>query len=162
MHTTVKFAKLREDAIIPSKREEDAGYDIYPCFDGELMYFRPHETRMIKTGICSAFDKDYVFILKERGSVGTKGIGIRAGVIDSGFRGEWLVPFTNHNEVPLIILKKESLKDSLCGVILPYKKAIAQALLLPVPTADIEEYTLDEVLSIGSKRGTGKLGSSGK
>ena len=29
MHTTVKFAKVRPTAKIPTKRLEDAGYDIY-------------------------------------------------------------------------------------------------------------------------------------
>ena len=40
---TLKFAKIKEDAIIPSKREEDAGYDLYsniePRFlDGVAIY----------------------------------------------------------------------------------------------------------------------------
>lgn len=28
------FAKVRPDGIIPSKRDEDAGYDIFLAFDG--------------------------------------------------------------------------------------------------------------------------------
>ena len=33
MHTTVKFAKVRPTAKIPTKRDEDAGYDIYANFE---------------------------------------------------------------------------------------------------------------------------------
>ena len=37
MITTVKFAKIKPNAIIPTKRLEDAGYDIYPCFDEDYI-----------------------------------------------------------------------------------------------------------------------------
>lgn len=107
---TIKFAKVKANAIIPSKREEDAGYDIYPCFDEDYIVIYPHETKMIPTGIASAFSSDYVAILKERGSTGTKGIGQRCGVIDSGFRGEYFVPITNHNDKPIIIVKESFIK----------------------------------------------------
>lgn len=46
--------------------------------------------------------------------------------------------------------------------IYPYEKAIAQLLLVPVPTADVEEYTYEELKEIPSKRGMGALGSSRK
>ena len=80
MITTVKFAKVRPSAIIPTKRVEDAGYDIYANFDEDYITILPHETKMIPTGIVSACDVDYCFILKERGSTGTKGMGQRSGV----------------------------------------------------------------------------------
>ena len=44
----------------------------------------------------------------------------------------------------------------------PYEKAICQALVVPVPTVDIEEITYDELKAISSDRGVGSLGSSGK
>ena len=31
------FAKVRPEAIIPTKREEDAGRDLYPCFDEDYI-----------------------------------------------------------------------------------------------------------------------------
>ena len=99
------WAKVKPDAIIPTKRDEDAGYDIYPCFEEDYIIIPPHETKMIPTGIASAFTEDYVAILKERGSTGTKGIAQRSGVIDSGFRSEWQCPITNTNTVDLIISK---------------------------------------------------------
>lgn len=172
----IKFAKVKENAVIPSKREEDAGYDIYACFDEEYMIIEPHETKLIPTGIASAFDDDYVMVLKERGSTGTKGMAQRCGVIDSGFRNEWSVPICNVNYKPIIITDIESdneivimteygdvryfSKDN--SVIYPKSKAICQALLLPVPKISVEEITYDELLKIESERGNGMLGSSGK
>ena len=169
MHTTIKFAKVNPNAIIPSKETENAGYDIYACFDENYIVINPHETIMIKTGIASACDTDYCIILKERSSTGTKGIAQRCGIIDSGFRGEWGVPITNENDYPIIIAKNGVTFGDIFGeimpnnsIIYPYEKAICQALVIPVPTTDIEEYTYEELLKIPSKRGTGMLGSSNK
>lgn len=81
MMTAIKFAKVRPTAIIPTKRDEDAGFDIYANFEEDFRIIPPHETIMIPTGIASACDTDYCFILKERGSTGTKGIAQRCGRI---------------------------------------------------------------------------------
>ena len=164
MTTTVKFAKVRPTAEIPTKRVEDAGYDIYADFEEDYIIVPPHKTKMIPTGIASACDTDYCFILKERGSTGSKGIAQRCGVIDSGYRNEWFVPITNTTDKTLYIAKNTSNinvnnKDSF---IYPYGKAIAQAIVMPVPYVEIEEYTYDELKAIPSQRGNGALGSSGK
>lgn len=181
MHTTVKFAKVRPTAIIPTKREEDAGYDIYANFEEDYMIIQPHETKMIPTGIASACDTDYCFVLKERGSTGTKGIAQRCGVIDSGYRSEWFVPITNTTDNLVIIHKQNVTLDIIKDIaykystdmsnivfgadmptLYPYEKAICQALVIPVPTVDVEEYTYEELKAIPSSRGVGALGSSGK
>lgn len=175
MITTVKFAKTKPNAVIPTKRLEDAGYDVYPCFDEDYIIIKPHTTVIIPTGIASACDTDYCFILHERSSTGTKGMAQRCGIIDSGYRGEWGVPITNTNDVSIVICKKESITDfnDFASILLfsygeanyilyPYEKAICQALVLPVPEVEIEEYTYEELKAIPSERGTGRLGSSGK
>lgn len=161
----IYFAKVKEAAIIPSKREEDGAFDIYACFEEDYMIIAPHETKMIPTGIASAFSSDYVAILKERGSNGSKGIGQRSGVIDSGYRGEWFVPLTNHNTIPVVILKetyegdKEAFKDA---IIYPYEKGMSQCIMVEVPKLKVEEISYEELLQFKSERGTGMLGSSGK
>ena len=169
MHTTVKFAKVRPTAKIPTKRVEDAGYDIYADFEEPFILINPHETVMIPTGIASACDTDYCFVLKERGSTGTKGMAQRCGIIDSGYRSEWFVPITNTTDDYIIIAKSDDVNADVFGSIpmkkiirYPYEKAICQALVAPVPTVDVEEYTYEELLAIPSSRGTGALGSSGK
>jgi dUTP pyrophosphatase len=164
--TMVYFAKLYQEAVIPSKRYEDAGYDIYGCWADENVVIQPHETVMLPTGIASAFQPDYVMILKERGSTGTRGIGQRSGVIDSGYRGEWMVPVTNHNDIPLLITKEtnQSALEALAEeyVVYPYTKAVCQAILLEVPASEIREVSYERLQQMESLRGTGRLGSSGK
>ena len=182
----IKFAKVREDAIIPSKEEGNAGYDVYANFEEDYMIIKPLETAMIPTGIASAFSSDYVVVLMERGSTGSKGMARRAGVVDSNFRSEWIAMITNSSNNPLIISKLTleeliekygnensddvSIKDSDDTIslyltnptIYPYNKAICQALILPSPTLGVAEISYEELKTIPSNRGDGMLGSSGK
>lgn len=186
MEVNVKFAKVRPDAIIPDKREEDMGFDIYACFDEDYISINPHETKLIPTGIASACDPGYGFLLFERGSTGSKGIARRCGVIDSGYRNEWFVGLTNTTDKILVISKldKAELEKTLydhmdfrlndevawkviCDevsnmIIYPYSKAIVQALVAPVPSVIREEISYEDLKSIPSERGLGALGSSGK
>ena len=170
----LKFCMLNIDAMMPEKRTEDAGYDIYACFEEKWYTLPAHETVMIPTGIASVFDPKYVAVLKERGSTGTMGLGQRCGVIDSGYRGEWMVPITNHNIFDIYIVKemymdefKEAMEDEWewiqdNDIIYPYEKAICQMILLPVPEMEVEEITKEELDAATSERQDGKLGSSGK
>lgn len=161
------WAKMKEDAIIPTKRKEDAGYDLYPCFEEDYLEILPHETKIVPTGVASAFDPQYVVFLKERGSTGIKGMSVRAGVMDSGYRGEYLAPITNLNTKPLRIIKAkaaEAMSDEEKEkfILYPYEKAVCQAVLLVMPEIESEEVSLEELDQIGSERGSGRLGSSGK
>lgn len=188
MKANVKFAKVRPNAIVPSKRVEDMGFDIYACFDEDYIEISPHETKLIPTGIASSCEPEYGFLLRERGSTGSKGIALRCGVIDSGYRSEWFVCLTNTTERSIVISKhdkmdtaalicKNSYIDTLldfmevslseeevdeCMVVYPYSKAIAQALVVPIPEVEVEELTLEDLKAIPSERGLGALGSSGK
>ena len=159
---SIYFAKVNPGGMIPSKRLEDGAFDIYACFEEDFMRLEPHTTKMIPTGIASAFADDYVAILKERGSTGSKGIGQRCGVIDSGYRGEWFIALTNHNEQPLVIAKAQVANNFEEAIVYPYEKAICQCIMVAVPKLGIEEKTYEELLTIKSERGTGALGSSGK
>ena len=125
------------------------------------MIINPLETKLVPLGIGSAVSDDYYFQIQERGSTGSKGIKYGAGVIDSGYRGEWLIPITNTNTKPIIITKNTGFEDS-SFIVYPYEKAICQAILLPVPKTEVEEISYEELEKIPSLRGTGKLGSSGK
>lgn len=101
----IKFAKVHPNAVIPSKRDEDMGFDIYACFDEDYIAIKPHETKLIPTGIASACNFDYGFLVFERGSTGSKGIARRCGVIDSGYRNEWFIGLTNTTNGMLFITK---------------------------------------------------------
>lgn len=158
------FAKVKPSAIIPSKRDEDAAYDIYACFDDDYLVIPPHKTVLIPTGIATVFSPKWVALLRERGSNGSKGIAQRAGVIDSGYRGEWFVPLTNTNRVPVVIVKKGVELPLIYNdaIIYPYEKGIAQLLMVEVPKLRTKEITYEELQKYTSERGTGALGSSGK
>ena len=160
------FAKVKPDAIIPSKRDEDAAYDIYACFDEDYLVIPPHKTVLIPTGIATVFSSKWVALLRERGSNGSKGLAQRACVIDSGYRGEWFVPLTNTNRVPIVIVKKgvelPLIYENSHAILYPYEKGIAQLLMVEVPKLRTKEITYEELLQFNSERGTGALGSSGK
>ena len=166
----VKFAKVRPDAIIPSKRDEDMGFDIYACFDEDYIVINPHETKLIPTGIASACDPKYGFLVFERGSTGSKGIARRCGVIDSGYRDEWFIGLTNTTDKVMFISKLSEMEtynkhygDTMpMSFVYPYSKAIAQALVVPVPKVKRDEIPFEELKRIKSQRGLGKLGSSNK
>ena len=167
MTNKIYWAKVKKDAIIPSKRVEDAGYDLYPCFSEDYMEIKSLETKLVPLGVATAFSSDYVMILKERGSTGTKGIAQRSGVIDSGYRGEYMAPVTNVNAKPIRIAKQAivdtwSQEEKQQYIIYPYEKAIAQGVLVVMPQLESEEISLEQLQAMESERGKGKLGSSGK
>ena len=166
----VFFSKLNEDAIIPQKRPEDAGYDIFSCFSQDYLMIKPGETIKIPTGIASCFSQEHCFIVKERGSTGSIGLGQRSGVIDSGYRNEWILPVTNHSKKTILIIKKEFINTNEYKEIIKlndiieydYNKAIAQALLIPVPKTNVVEISYDELLKFKSDRMMNAFGSTNK
>lgn len=99
------FAKVKSSAIIPTKEKENAGYDIYACFDEDYLIIPPHSTKLIPTGIASAISDKYYLGVAERGSTGKIGMKYSAGIIDSGYRGEIFIALTNINDVDIIISK---------------------------------------------------------
>lgn len=159
----IKFAKLREGAIIPTKRDEDSDYDLYACFDEEEFVIPALSTRLIPTGLISAFDSNLGVKFEERGS-NVKWCGItQAGVIDSGYRGEWFVAMYNGNSVPVHISKAvKDVERTAEAVYVPYSKAVCQFHVREILKADIKAMSVEEILAIKSERGEGKLGSSGK
>ena len=99
------FAKVKPNAIIPTKRDEDAGRDVYACFDEDYMVIPAHTTKLIPTGIASAMTSKYEIRLCDRGSNGSKGIHVNAGTIDSGFRSQWFVAWCNTNDRDVLLSK---------------------------------------------------------
>lgn len=167
----IYFAKVKEGAKIPERDIWNAGIDIYPCFDEDYMIIPPHSTRLVPTGIASAIPVDYYIQIHERGSTGSKGIKYSAGVIDSSYRGEWFLATTNTNDKAVIISKidMESLPESVkklieeAYIVYPYTKALFQGIVHNVHNElEREEISYDELMKIPSRRGEGKLGSSGK
>lgn len=160
----LKFAKINDKAIIPTKRNEDAGYDIYTT-DKDIV-LQPHQTVAFHTGLVSEFSAAWVGIVKERGSTAKYGLSIRSGVIDSGYRGEWLIMISNVSD-KIVIFSDDQVVSHHLGTVVdkevlfyPLSKAIAQVIFLPVPLLEVEEVKMEDLSD--SERGEGKFGSSGK
>ena len=170
----LKFAKIRETAKIPSKRDEDAGFDLYADFEEDFFVIDSFETRPVPTGIALAFTSKWYAQVEERGSMAKLGIKKSGGVFDSGYRGEYLIVTYNTNKKPFIISKipEEELSEEfeIDGapykksevIIYPYTKAICQIVLQEVPVFEVNEVSYEELKQISSERGDGRFGSSKK
>lgn len=167
----IYFAKIKNNAKIPDKTNDNAGLDIYPCFEEDYMLIEPGETVLVPTGIASAIPENYYIQVEERGSSGSKGIKYSAGVIDSSYRGEWFLATTNTNSRPVIISKLDlaalptSVKELIekVFIIYPYEKALFQGVIHCVHNElERKEISIEELRKIPSERGEGRLGSSGK
>ena len=165
------FAKVRPDAIIPTKRVEDAGYDVYANLEPREteegivyeMLLKKGEVNFIPTGIASYMsDKYYLNLSNERSSVAKLGLVVLAGCIDSKYQGEIMVMAIPLVKDILITNQVDEVEETEDMILYPYKKAIAQATLLPVPKVKVKEITYEELKSKPSQRKDGGWGSSGK
>jgi len=104
------FAKMEENAIIPTKREEDAGYDMYTC-ETDTIVVEPCSVKMIDTGLAIGCNKAYFPKFFDKGGMGSKGIIVGAGVGDSGYRNKYFVPLNNINKDKWLIITNQSKKE---------------------------------------------------
>lgn len=178
----VLFNKISEDAQIPTKRDEDAGYDVYAICDPNqpVIIIPPHTTQILNTGIRSIIPEGYYVQFEERSSVGSKGIALRCGVFDSGYRGEWKVALTNTNDKPVVFVNTKyyamdalgdgsgiavngiAYRESEC-VVYPLSKAVVQFIpfkVLDSGTKEVSDEEFEELIT--SERGVGGFGSTGK
>src|SRR5690606_9228872 len=156
---TVYFAKVKEDAIIPTKRDEDAGYDIYCNVDGvetdeglvhELL-LEKGKVNFIPTGIASYNNKEFYLDLKhERSSVAKLGVALLAGCVDSGFLGEIKIMAIPLIKDVLITSKVDEVEELDDVILYPYRKAFAQIIVSPVPKINIKEIAYSELLKLPS------------
>ena len=164
----IYWDRLNEKAKVPNKRDEDAGFDIYTIDEGYVL--KPGETKFFSTGLRSAFPENYWIEIKERGSTGAVGLSVRSGVIDSGYRGEWKIMLTNVNNYPVefsysvdkvTYVYGKIFKKRIKKVIYPLTKAIAQAVVIPLPNIECK---WDRAMVDGTKsdRGQTGWGASGK
>lgn len=166
------WKKLNSEAAIPTKTNENIGYDIYGIYGNQdELEIGPQETKMIPTGLAVAICNDdgtptfdYALIAKDRGSTGSVGLHTHCGVIDAGYRGEIFIAIHNSNDYPVYItnkLNKTYLADD--ALFYPQTKAIAQLILvedIKAASVEVDEETFAALAN--TERGTGALGSSGK
>ena len=138
----IKAAKMRKDAIIPTRKHPaDAGIDFYAV---EPLTIAPHSFGVVKTGITVEIPDGFAGIMKPK-SRNNHLLG--AGVIDAGYQGEIQIKIAN--------IADEELK-------IEYGQAVGQMLILPVFTPAVVEIPYDEIHQIVSERGAtgGILGNS--
>ena len=142
----VAVKKLREGAILPTfGSAEAAGADLYACLEQDVT-IAPGETAFIPTGLAMELPRGYAGLIYARSGLACKrGLAPanKVGVVDSDYRGEFIVALHNHGTQPQTVSTGER---------------IAQLVVTPVL---IPEYVEVETLSETS-RGSGGFGSTGK
>ena len=142
----IKVKKLRADAVVPTYGSEyAAGADLYACID-EQITICPGESVFIPTGIAMEIPNGYVGLIYARSGLACKrGLAPanKVGVIDSDYRGEFVVVLHNHGS------------ESQCVV--PGER-IAQLVITQVYTPGF--VLCDELNS--TQREAGGFGSTGK
>ncbi len=144
---TVKFKRLREDAVVPTYgTSQSAGADLYVPTKADPIEIPPHTTVMIPLGFSVALPTGYAGLIFARSSLGSKrGLAPanKVGVVDPDYRGECMIALHNHSE---------QLQTVEAG------ERIAQMVLTPFLHASfVETDTLDE-----TERGSGGFGSTGR
>lgn len=142
----IQVKKLKENAILPTYGSpEAAGADLYACLENPIT-IQPGESVFIPTGLSMELPKGYVGLIYARSGLACKkGLAPanKVGVIDSDYRGEFIVVLHNHGGQPCEISHGER---------------IAQLVITPVFTPGfIEVAELSDTV-----RSDGGFGSTGK
>ncbi|MDR0838028.1 MAG: dUTP diphosphatase [Oscillospiraceae bacterium] len=142
----LKLKITRPGAKIPTYGTPgSAAADLYACLEAPVT-LAPGETAVITLGFAAAVPEGYVGLVFARSGLATKSDlapANKVGVVDSDYRGEWMVPMHNHGAVPRTI---------------EHGLRIAQVAVVPVARVDFEE---TEELD-GTSRGDGGFGSTGR
>lgn len=136
----IKVKKLDPESKVPLyANSTDAGMDL---FSTEDVVIKSGQLHKVKTGISIELPEGYVSLVWDKSGIASKLVKTFAGVIDSGYRGEYLIALMN--------LGKEDYK-------IEKGDKVAQVLIQKVEHPDI---LVVEELSETS-RGTGGFGSTG-
>lgn len=142
----IPVKKLRPNAILPTYgSQEAAGADLYACLD-ESVVIAPGKTVFIPTGIAMELPRGYAGLAYARSGLACKqdlAPANKVGVIDSDYRGEFMIALHNHGSTERVV---------------EHGERIAQLVITPVFTPGFTEVTeLND-----TDRGIGGFGSTGK
>ena len=143
---TIRVKRLRDTAKLPTYgSDEAAGADLYACLNEDIV-IAPGKSAFIPTGLSMEIPRGYTGLIYARSGLACKrGLAPanKVGVIDSDYRGEFIVVLHNHG--------CEEQKIS-------HGERIAQLVITPVLTPF---YTEVDDLSETTRAGGG-FGSTGK
>lgn len=143
----IKIKKVNPNAKIPTRgSDQAAGYDLYACLDAEIVTIPAHQTLKVPTGLSMAIPEGYFGAIFARSGLAAKQ-GLRpancVGVIDSDYRGEFMVMLHNDTDEPKTVENHDR---------------VAQLVVMPFMSVEFQETdSLDE-----TQRGSGGFGSTGK
>ncbi len=119
----VKVKKLNSEAKIPTYGTDfAAGADLY-SLPGEAITIAPHTTVMMHTGLSMEIPEGYCGLIFARSGLASKrGLAPanKVGVVDSDYRGEFMVALHNHSDEERTVDGGERIAQL---VIVPYLKA---------------------------------------
>ncbi len=142
----IPVKKLKANAILPTYGSaEAAGADLYACLE-EPVQIAPGKTCFIPTGVAMELPVGYVGLAFARSGLACKqdlAPANKVGVIDSDYRGEFMIALHNHGNVERSVTHGDR---------------IAQLVIVPVFTPGFVE--VDELNE--TSRGVGGFGSTGK
>lgn len=142
----VRVKLLREGAKLPTFGSvQAAGADLYACLDQDVVV-APGKTVFVPTGLSMELPDGYVGLIYARSGLACKrdlAPANKVGVIDSDYRGEFIVALHNHGAQQQTIQNGER---------------IAQLVVTPIIRP---VYSVCNELS-GTLRGEGGFGSTGK
>lgn len=142
----IRVKKLKENAIMPTYGSvEAAGADLYACLS-ESVTIQPGESVFVPTGLAMELPNGYAGLIYARSGLACKhGLAPanKVGVVDSDYRGEFMIVLHNHGKTAQTI---------------EHGERIAQLVITPVFTPGFLE--TDELTD--TERSGGGFGSTGK
>lgn len=167
MNINVKFAKIYPKARIPTRRNDNIGFDVYIYFDEDYRVLEPHETFVFNAGVVSSQAPTYGFILKECSLLAQYGVSLNCTAInDFDNRSGWRITLTNTSKNKFVISKlsdaetyealypgqvTECATGEICvntsdmTMIYPYSNPVAQALVVPTQNVEVEELSIEDI-----------------
>ena len=142
----IRVKTLKDTAILPTYgTQESAGADLYACLDSDVE-IKPGCSAFIPTGLAMEIPSGFAGLIYARSGMACKrdlAPANKVGVIDSDYRGEFIVVLHNHGLQPQTVKHGER---------------IAQLLITPVLAPAFE--MVDDLSS--TERAAGGFGSTGK
>ena len=142
----IRVKRIRDAAIMPTYGSaEAAGADLYACLDAPVT-IAPGESTFITTGLAMEIPRGYAGLIYARSGLACKrGLAPanKVGVVDSDYRGEFMIVLHNHGAVTQTI---------------EHGERSAQLVITPVFTPGFAE--VDSLSD--TERSGGGFGSTGK
>ena len=142
----IRVRKLRENAILPTYGSNGAaGADLYACLESDIIIM-PGESAFVPTGLAMEIPENCAGLIYARSGLACKrGLAPanKVGVVDSDYRGEFMVVLHNHGTTEQTVTHGER---------------IAQLVITPVFTPEFCE--VNELSD--TQRASGGFGSTGK